>query len=130
VQTPGAQFYSTLGSQSHKPVAHNQPQYADYLSSAGVQSTSPPAPAGGYSQYTYNPAGQPHHGSVSAGGGYDIHSQVYRPTEAEHAHVHRRQSKVSASAGSGEPKSKWEQRQEKTEKGVSKLFKKIEKKIG
>jgi len=115
VETPGAQFYSANPGQPHKPLQHVQPQYADYLSS-GTQQSPPP---GGFSQYNY---GQPQ----SVSNPYDVHSQVYRPTEVEHSSHHRKPSRTDTAA----TKSKWDQRQEKAEKGVSKLFKKIEKKIG
>ncbi|RMZ75961.1 hypothetical protein DV737_g5052, partial [Chaetothyriales sp. CBS 132003] len=123
VETPGAQFYSSIGGGPHKPLAHVQPQYADYLS-ANSQSTPPP---GGYSQYNYSQASQ---GQMVPSGGYDIHSQVYRPTEAEakaHGHHHHRPSRTDP----GQPgPGRKESRADKVEKGVGKFFKKVDKKFG
>ncbi|RMZ90862.1 hypothetical protein DV736_g1911, partial [Chaetothyriales sp. CBS 134916] len=123
VETPGSQFYSSISGGPHKPLAHVQPQYADYLS-ANSRSTPPP---GGYSQYNYSQASQ---GQAVPSGGYEIHSQVYRPTEAEakgHGNHHHRPSRTDT--GQSGPGRK-ESRADKVEKGVSKLFKKVDKKFG
>lgn len=78
----------------------------------------PPPPPGGYSQFNYNAAPQ------MGGGGseYNIHQQLYRPTEQEHA----------AKYAEYKPKpegtqSKLGQNAERLERGVTGLFKKIEK---
>lgn len=119
VETPGAQFYQG-GSISHKPLAHVQPQYADYLT-AGSQATPPP---GGYSNYAYGQTQQ----AQQQPGGYDIHSQVYRPTEQEHhAHGHQHKPSRTDTAGSAGRK---ESRVDKVEKGIGKLWKKADKKFG
>ena len=117
VQTPGAQFYSTNPNQQHKPLQHIQPQYPDYL---GSSAQSPP-PQGGYSQYSYNPAQQQPQQQQGGNNQYDVHSQVYRPTEAEHAH-HRKPSKHNTNNA---PQSKWETRAEKVEKKGGKFLKKL-----
>jgi hypothetical protein len=107
VQTPGTQFYNQVG-QSHQPLTHVQPQYADYLAAR------PQLPIGGFSQYQYD-ASQPQQTQPS--NAYDVHNQLYRPTEEEH----RRSSHKSS--GSGGKQSRFDQ-------GVGKFFKKLEKKIG
>lgn len=116
VETPGAQFYSTINAGSpHRPLQHNQPQYADYLS----HQTPPP---GGYSQYNY---GQPP--QASGQNPYDVHSQVYRPTEAEtggHGHG-KKPSRSDAGA-----KQRVESISSKAEGKLNKFMKKVEKKIG
>ncbi|EXJ79397.1 hypothetical protein A1O3_08899 [Capronia epimyces CBS 606.96] len=117
VQTPGTQFYSSLNEQPHKPLQHVQPQYPDYLA-AGQ------APVGGYSSYHYGqlqPQPQP---GATAGNPYDIHNQVYRPTEDEH-HTHHHSKPARTSSAQHKPS-----QAERLEKGVGKFFKKIEKKIG
>ncbi|EXJ96183.1 hypothetical protein A1O1_01309 [Capronia coronata CBS 617.96] len=120
VQTPGTQFYSSLNGQPHKPLQHVQPQYPDYLA-AGHQA----APLGGYSAYQYgHPQPQPQQTTATAGNPYDVHNQVYRPTEEEH-HTHHHSKPARPSSTQHKPS-----QAERLEKGVGKLFKKIEKKIG
>ncbi|ETI29268.1 hypothetical protein G647_01721 [Cladophialophora carrionii CBS 160.54] len=116
VQTPGTQFYQSINDQPHKPLQHVQPQYPDYLAAG-----QPPAPAapplGGYSTYNYGQAQPPQ----PATGGYDVHNQVYRPTETEHqTHHHSRPSKSSGSQHKPT-------HTEKIEKGIGKWIKKVEK---
>jgi hypothetical protein len=123
VQSPGAQFYNSLNDQQHhKPLAHVQPQYPDYLAAG-----QPPPPTGGYANYHYGHASQPAVGvppAASPHNPYDIHNQVYRPTEAEHqTHHHSKPSKSSSSHK--EPSTV-----ERIDKGLGKFFKKVEKKIG
>lgn len=139
VETPGSQFYNTLppSTSPHKPLQHIQPQYMDYLSS-GAPGT------GGYSQFNYGAAQQQgmlkqqqqqlqQQQQQQQGGGvsqYDVHSQVYRPTEHEAAayqkesgHGGKRNSHQGGRQASGG-------RLEKGEKKVGSFFKKMEHKIG
>ncbi|KAK8061784.1 hypothetical protein PG994_008150 [Apiospora phragmitis] len=91
------------------------------LQSPGLSSPPP----GGYANYNYttsNPSG--------AGGAtdYSIHSQVYRPTEQEA--VHRKgESGGSYRPRSGEERSKLGQNADRLERGVTGMFKKLEKKL-
>jgi hypothetical protein len=122
MQSPGAQILGPgLYGQPHQPLQHVQPQYADYLS-AKVQ-----PPPGGYAQYSYDqPAKQ-----YDPGSQYDIHNQVYRPTEAEVNKPTRKPSKPSKLPyDGGYQPGKLEQGAEKVEKGINKYLKKLEKKIG
>ena len=114
VETPGTQFYQSINGQPHKALQHVQPQYPDYLSAG----QAPAPPLGGYSAYNYAHA-QPQ----PAASGYDIHNQVYRPTEAEHQSHH---SKPSKSSGSQHKPS----HTERVEKGIGKWIKKVEKNFG
>ncbi|KAL8692731.1 MAG: hypothetical protein Q9218_002290 [Villophora microphyllina] len=109
-----------------QPLQHLQPQYADYLASRPQQPTQGQAqqPIGGYSGYDY---GQPHHHHHHHhdSNQYDVHSQVYRPTEEEaHHHKHHRPS------DGGQPTGKFEQQTGRLDKGVNRFFKKLEKRIG
>ena len=108
--------------QPQQPLQHLQPQYADYLQSRpNLQQ-----PVGGYSDYQYNQP-QQHHGHRSSSSEYDVHSQVYRPTEEEaNSHGHRKSSK----SGSEKRTGKVEQGADRIDKGVNRFFKKLEKKIG
>ena len=109
--------------QPPQPLAHLQPQYPDYLQSR-PQNQPPP---GGYSDYEYNQPQQLHqYHRHSQGDSYNVHNQVYRPTESEGRHGHHRPSE----AGSGQQPGRLEQRADKLEKGVNKWLKKLEKKIG
>ena len=104
-----------------QPLQHLQPQYADYLETHHQS----PKPEGGYSDYQYSQPQHPKHHSHS--NEYDVHNQVYRPTEEEaHKHKHRKHSESQPGPAPG----KLEQKAEKVEKGVNRLFKKLEKKIG
>jgi len=131
--TPGSQFYSTIP-QPAKPLAHVQPQYADYLSAGSVPAqsayspaqsvSSPQPPIGGYSDYNYKTGSSQGQHSDNP---YDVHHQVYRPTEAEaggHGHGHKKPARSSTSDG------RKQSTVERAENKVGKLFKKIEKKIG
>jgi hypothetical protein len=121
VQTPGTQFYQSINDQPHKPLQHVHPQYPDYLAAGQPPAPAPAAPPlGGYSAYNYGQAQPP----PPASGGYDIHSQVYRPTETEHQTHHH--NKPSKSSGSQHKPS----HTEKIEKGIGKWIKKVEKNFG
>ena len=105
-----------------QPLQHLHPRYADY---------TPPGhepPVGGYSNYQYSQQQQQsqqqhHHHHHNGGNEYDVHSQVYRPTEEE-AHG-RKPSKPSK-----QPQGRLEQGVENVDKKVNRFFKKLEKKIG
>ena len=102
-----------------QPLQHLHPQYADYTPSGHEP------PVGGYSNYQYSqqqPQHHHHHHHHNEGNEYDIHSQVYRPTEEE-AHG-RKPSKPSKQQG------RVEQGAENVDKKVNRFFKKLEKKIG
>ena len=104
-----------------QPLQHLQPQYATYTPPTHAN----PEPIGGYSnyQYTQQQAQHAHHPQSNE---YDIHSQVYRPTEEEVSK--RKPSKSSAAAPS--PSGKLEQGAGKIDKKVNRFFKNLEKKIG
>ena len=121
LQSPGAQFYGSqpYGGHRQQPLQHVQPQYADYLA-AKTQ-----APPGGYTQYSYDPRYQQQQDISSQ---YDIHNQVYRPTEAEVASHGKKQS--TSKFDGGYKAGKLEEKADKAEKTVNKFLKKLEKKIG
>lgn len=113
---------------------HNHPQYANYMQNLQNQHTgTPPPPAvpiGGYSTYSYDQPQRTHSGSVGSGGGseYDIHSQVYRPTEAE-AKSHYFKDAQKAMKNPGQRPGKLEDRAARVEKGVNRFLKKLEKRL-
>ena len=120
MQSPGAQILgSSPYGQPHQPLQHVQPQYPDYLS-AKVQ-----PPPGGYAQYSYDQAPQRYEPS----GQYDVHNQVYRPTEAEVNKPTKKASEKKAYDG-GYQRGKIEEKADKVEKGVNKYLKKLEKRLG
>lgn len=123
-QTPSHQFYESLPQgRADKPLSHVQPQYPDYLSQVSNQQTSSsPQSQGSYSQYQYSSTAQQGQQGQNP---YDIHQQVYRPTEVEASTHHH--SKKPSRTSTGDRK---ESRTDKVEKGVGRLFKKIEKRIG
>lgn len=112
--SPPPQMYNPATAH-HQPLQHVQPQYADYLAQG-----RPPPPPGGYANYSYEQQGRP------AGNLYDVHSQVYRPTEAEvsgHHRPHRHSESGSQKPGG------LEDRVGKAEKTVNRFLKKLEKKL-
>ena len=103
-----------------QPLQHLHPQYADY------NPPGPEPPVGGYSNYQYSQQqqqSQHHHHHHNGGNEYDVHSQVYRPTEEE-AHGHK------PSKPSRQPQGRLEQGADNVDKKVNRFFKKLEKKIG
>lgn len=109
-----------------QPLQHLQPQYADYFANRPQQAPQGQAqqPLGGYSDHSYS---QPHHHhhrhhSQQPDGDYDVHGQVYRPTEQEAKH-HR-------PSNAGQPTGKLEHQAGRVDKGVNRFFKKLEKRIG
>jgi hypothetical protein len=123
MQSPGAQIYGPGPyGQPHQPLQHIQPQYPDYLS-AKVQ-----PPPGGYAQYSYDQQPQ----RYEPGSQYDVHNQVYRPTEAEVNKPTKKPSDKSSNKpyDGGYQRGKLELGADKVEKGVNKYLKKLEKKLG
>ena len=123
--SPGSQILggSYVGG-GHQPLQHVQPQYADYLGTTGHSS---PGPVGGYSNFSYTPQPTQQQQQPSQGNEYNVHSQVYRPTEEEAKHDKRH---TPSTAGPGQQPGKLEQQASRVDKGVNRLFKKLEKRIG
>ena len=107
----------------HQPLQHVQPHYPDYLAS-GHQAQ---APEGGYSDFKYTSTPQQQQPQLPADE-YNIHSQVYRPTEDEYNK--KKPGKVGATSGQQNATGKLEDRTAKVDKGVNRFFKKLEKKVG
>ncbi|KAM0422909.1 hypothetical protein ACHAPD_001377 [Fusarium lateritium] len=84
----------------------------------------PPPPPGGFAQYTYTQ--QQQQASAQAGSEYNIHQQLYRPTQTELANseIHGFQPKTS------EPRGKLEENAGRLERGVTGMLRKFEKKFG
>ena len=105
-----------------------------------TQSQTHSPPPGGYSDYSYA-ATQAAHSQAAYGGhpaapyystgtgDYNIHSQVYRPTEEEAGSASGKPPK-EGKAGPGQQPGKWEAKAEKAEKSINRLLRKVEKKIG
>jgi hypothetical protein len=79
---------------------------------------------GGYSNYSY---AQPQ-GQQASSSGYDIHNQLYRPTEAE-AGGHGQKYAQKAMKAPGQRPRKLEDNAMKLESGVNRFLKKLEKKL-
>lgn len=107
----------------HQPLQHVQPHYPDYLAS-GHQAE---APVGGYSDFKYTSMSEPQQQQPQASE-YDIHSQVYRPTEDEF--TKKKPGKAQDPGGQQNATGRLEDRAGKVDKGVNRFFKKLEKKIG
>ncbi|CAG8011986.1 unnamed protein product [Penicillium olsonii] len=148
-QSPGmaTQSYSQtqLGGQSHSnsrqgsmsfapppqdPNAHLYGQQV-YGSKSHTPPQSQPAPQGGFSNYSYNqsPAAQPQPQQLQrAGSEYDIHSQVYRPTEVE-ASGHNQKYAQKAMKNPGQRPSRLEEKAERLEGGMNRFLRKLERKL-
>ncbi|KAG4216798.1 hypothetical protein PC116_g34721 [Phytophthora cactorum] len=79
----------------------------------------PAAPPGGYANYSYSSTQQ-----APGGVDYNIHQQLYRPTEQEHA------AKYGVYKPKVEGQSRLGQNAERLEKGVTGMLKKFEKRFG
>ncbi|KAK6069510.1 RNA recognition motif-containing protein [Seiridium cupressi] len=88
------------------------------LQSPGLPLQSPGLPPGGYANYSYsNPVG----GGIPQGSGYDIHQQLYRPSEQEHMVKYKPKP---------DGRSKLGENADRLERGVTGMLKKFEKKFG
>lgn len=102
-------------------------QQAHYLDRRASQPATqqPPiqTPVGGYIEYSYNQNNQISHSANP----YDIHAQVYRPSEAE-AVGHYKDTHSDYTQGGRKP-GKITENAMRVEKGVNRLFKKLEKRL-
>jgi hypothetical protein len=103
----------------HQSVQQRQPQYSGY---GPGQAPPPQPPLGGYSNYSYN---QPQYQQQRPNNDYDIHSQVYRPTEAEQMAHHKHHAPKPKDQKSG----RLSENAVRVEKGLNSLFKKLDKKL-
>ena len=124
ITSPGSQILGNSYGGLHQPLQHVQPQYADYFDKTGHSS---PGPVGGYSNYSYSSQPSQKQQQPTQNNQYDVHSQVYRPTEEEAKYEKRHRP---SNAGPGQQPGKLEQQAAKVDKGVNRLFKKLEKRIG
>ncbi|KAI9702350.1 MAG: hypothetical protein M1836_000829 [Candelina mexicana] len=110
-------------SQTHQ----QQQQYSTYPQEQSQSTQSPPIqspPTGGYSNYQH---GQPQQ-QQSQSEIYNVHNQVYRPTEGE-AGAKASKHSAPAAAGPGQQPGKLEARADKVGKVANRWMKKLEKKI-
>lgn len=141
--SPGTQIYGSP--HLHKPVPHLQPHYVDYLQSHPHPQVQPPP--GEYAQYDYAaqqtlqqqqqpppPAHHHHHHHHRQhdgdGNPYEVHHQVYRPTEDEGRH--KRQKSPYGQHGSGghtKPAGKLGETAGKVDKKVGSFLKKLERRL-
>ncbi|CRG90044.1 hypothetical protein PISL3812_07085 [Talaromyces islandicus] len=82
---------------------------------------------GGYSNYSYGQPTQQHPGAMNSE--YDIHSQVYRPTESEAKSSAQKHAKKAMANPNSRPH-KLEERAGKVENKVNGFLKRLEKSIG
>ncbi|EMC94459.1 hypothetical protein BAUCODRAFT_35679 [Baudoinia panamericana UAMH 10762] len=130
----GASGYMSM----QPPTPSAPPAYAGHtpLQSPGLPPPPPQQPyqpaVGGYSNYNYTAAQQPNTQQLNQYGAYtgDIHSQVYRPTEAEQAHGHHPQPPKPPTVRQGsETKVRMEERVTNVEKKVGGFLKRLDKLI-
>ncbi|KAL1966375.1 hypothetical protein VTN77DRAFT_4517 [Rasamsonia byssochlamydoides] len=122
-QDPNAYLY---GQQPYGPphVYQHHPQCANYLLNHAGENH---VPIGGYSDYSYSQPVRQHHSPSSSE--YDIHSQVYRPTEAE-AKSHSQKHAKQAMKNPNSRHHKLEDGAARLENKVNGFLKRLEKKIG
>jgi hypothetical protein len=110
------------------PNAHlyDQQVYDGAQSQTPPQHQGTPIPIGGFSNYSYDksPAQQPQR----TGSEYDIHSQIYRPTEVE-AGSHYQKHAQKAMKNPGQRPRRLEDKAERLEGGVNRFLKKLERKL-
>ena len=107
----------------HQPLQHVQPQYPDYLASGHQAEAS----LGGFADFKYTATAQQQQQQPPANE-YDIHNQVYRPTEDE---FNKKKPKKPVEAGGQQSATgRLEERAGKADQKVNRFFKKLEKKIG
>ncbi|KAI5857376.1 hypothetical protein GGS23DRAFT_587761 [Durotheca rogersii] len=116
---PGSPGFAPPPPPPPQSTQHHQPTPPPAVQSPGL----PPAPPGGYSQYNYTTSPQASAGA-GAGTDYNIHQQLYRPTEQEHA------AKYGQYKPKTEHQSRLGQNAERLEKGVTGMLKKFEKRFG
>ena len=112
-QDPNAHFFAQAQGQHMYGAPLSPPQQA-------VQ----PGLIGGYSNYSYDQT----HAAQPTGSEYAVHSQVYRPTEAE-AGSHAQKYAHKAMQNPGQRPRKLEENAGRLESGVNRFLKKLEKKI-
>ncbi|EEP77465.1 predicted protein [Uncinocarpus reesii 1704] len=117
---PGGEYNQFQQQQQPAVTAYNQQQ--PYGQPYQPQASQPQPPLGGYSDYSYSQTQRP------MANQYDVHNQVYRPTEGEHTYHQRHGSGSLAPSGDRKP-SKIAENAMRVEKGVNRLFKKLEKKL-
>ncbi|EAU35497.1 conserved hypothetical protein [Aspergillus terreus NIH2624] len=110
------------------PVYQAQPQTSYALPpqlQQHQQQSQPTPPPGGYANFSYDtPAQARAHTGI---GDYEVHSQLYRPTEAEANSYH--QKHALKAMNSGQKPRGLEERAHRVENSVNKFLKRLEKKI-
>ncbi|KAL8894335.1 MAG: hypothetical protein Q9192_004404 [Flavoplaca navasiana] len=112
-----------------QPLQHLQPQYADYLANRPQHQHAPQGqmhdPLSGHIDQHHGQHHQHTHHSHQHGSDYDVHNQLYRPTEEEmRRHKHHRPS------DGGQQPGRLEQQGGKFDKGVNRFLKKLDKRLG
>ncbi|KAJ5095854.1 hypothetical protein NUU61_005210 [Penicillium alfredii] len=109
-----------------EPNAHLYAQPAAVSPQSPPHQTGAPPPAvGGYSNYSYDQTQPPRQPGSSE---YNIHSQVYRPSEAE-VNSHSQKYAQQAMKNPGQRHRKLENNAARMESGVNRFLKKLEKKL-
>ncbi|KAJ5174995.1 uncharacterized protein N7482_000872 [Penicillium canariense] len=121
--TPGSAQMS-FAPPPQDPNAHLYAQQVYGTSQSPPHQIEHAAPIGGYSNYSY---AQPQ-AQQPASSEYDIHSQLYRPTEAE-AGGHGQKNAQKAMKAPGQRPRKLEDNVMKLESGMNRFLKKLEKKL-
>jgi hypothetical protein len=132
-QNPNAHLFS----QGHDTQQSHVPQHyahasqnslqGNYLQNQGHGVEDERVAIGGYSQYSYGQHIQQHPGAMNSE--YDIHSQVYRPTESEAKGSIQKNAK-KAMANPNSRSHKLEDKAGKVENKVNGFLKRLEKSIG
>jgi hypothetical protein len=82
----------------------------------------------GYSNFSYDKSQQPQQQTQTGASEYDVHNQLYRPTETEaNSHVYQHAQKSMKNPGTRGRK--LEDKADKLESGMNRFFKKLEKKF-
>ncbi|CAI7670320.1 unnamed protein product [Penicillium manginii] len=119
-QDPNAHLYAQQQAQQQQLYGSPQSSPAHHPNKA-VQ-------IAGYSNFSYDKSQQPQQQTQPGASEYDVHNQLYRPTETE-ANSHVYQHAQKAMKNSGTRGRKLEDKADKLESGMNRFFKKLEKKF-
>lgn len=85
-------------------------------------------PIGGLSNFSYDQQTQASQQHQRGGSEYDVHSQLYRPTEMEASSHYQKYAQKAMKNPAQRPR-KLEERAERLEGGMNRFFKKLERKL-
>ena len=120
-QDPNAHLYAQQQAQQLHALTQSPPHSNQAVQIAGYSNFS-------YDKSQQQPQPQPQQQQQPAGSEYNVHNQLYIPTDSEaNSHIYQKAQKSAKNTG---PRGrKFEDRADKLESGMNRFFKKLEKKL-